>query len=70
MQTNPLSRQTSVGVNVLVNLVHLDVSKNMISSLSGLNQLKLLVHLDVSCNKICLESEVEKLQANTALREL
>lgn len=41
-------RQTSVGVNVLVNLIHLDVSKNMISSLDGLNQLLLLVHLDIS----------------------
>lgn len=47
-QVNTLSRQTSVGVNVLVNLMHLDVSKNMISSLDGLSQLRMLVHLDVS----------------------
>ena len=38
-QVNTLTRQTSVGVNVLVNLMHLDVSKNMISSLDGLNHL-------------------------------
>ena len=39
LQVNTLTRQTSVGVNVLVNLMHLDVSKNMISSLDGLNHL-------------------------------
>ena len=61
---------TSFGVNVLIKLVSLDISKNKILSLDGLSELKLLERLDISVNIISSVSEVNKLKQNPTLRFL
>ncbi len=57
-------------MSLLVNLVHLDLSKNMISCLDGLVSLNVLAYLNLSENNIGLVNEVIKLKANTALKQL
>lgn len=59
-----------VGVHMLVNLKKLNLAGNQLISLEGFKTLTRLESFDLSSNLIASLSEVGKLQANEALRNL